>query len=84
MRLEKLYVILYLDALVVKVKQEGRIANRSIYLAVGVNLQGRKEVLGFWAAQNEGARFVSLRRVGLVRRGKSLVCLFRSLIIKRQ
>jgi putative transposase len=55
--LEKLYVILHLDALVVKVKQEGRIANRSIYLAVGVNLQGRKEVLGFWAAQNEGAKF---------------------------
>lgn len=55
--LEKLYVILYLDALVVKVKQEGRIANRSIYLAVGGNLQGRKEVLGFWTAQNEGAKF---------------------------
>jgi putative transposase len=55
--LEKLYVILYLDALVVKVKQEGRIANRSIYLAVGVTLQGHKEVLGFWAASNEGAKF---------------------------
>jgi len=55
--LEKTYVILYLDALVVKVKQDGRIANRSIYLAVGVNLQGRKEVLGFWAAENEGAKF---------------------------
>ena len=55
--LEKLYVILYLDALVVKVKQDGRIANRSIYLAVGVNLQGHKEVLGFWAAGNEGAKF---------------------------
>jgi hypothetical protein len=41
----------------VKVKQDGRIANRSIYLAVGVNLQGRKEVLGFWAAENEGAKF---------------------------
>jgi len=55
--LEKLYVILYLDALVVKVKQDGRIANRSIYLAVGVNLQGHKEVLGFWAAGQEGAKF---------------------------
>jgi putative transposase len=55
--LEKTYVILYLDALVVKVKQDGRIANRSIYLAVGVNQQGRKEVLGFWAAENEGAKF---------------------------
>jgi transposase-like protein len=54
---EKTYVILYLDALVVKVKQDGRIANRSIYLAVGVNQQGRKEVLGFWAAENEGAKF---------------------------
>jgi len=41
----------------VKVKQDGRIANRSIYLAVGVNLQGRKEVLGFWSAENEGAKF---------------------------
>ncbi len=55
--LEKTYVILYLDALVVKVKQDGRIANRSIYLAIGVNQQGRKEVLGFWAAENEGAKF---------------------------
>jgi putative transposase len=55
--LDQLYLILYLDALVVKVKQDGRIANRSIYLAVGVNLQGRKEVLGFWAAGQEGAKF---------------------------
>jgi len=55
--LDKLYLIRYLDALVVKVKQDGPIANRSIYLAVGVNLQGRKEVLGFWAAGQEGAKF---------------------------
>ena len=55
--LEKTHVILYLDALVVKVKQDGRITNRSIYLAIGVNQQGRMEVLGFWAAENEGAKF---------------------------
>ena len=55
--LEKIYPIVYLDALVVKVRQEGRIANRSIYLAIGVNLQGQKEVLGLWASQNEGAKF---------------------------
>jgi putative transposase len=55
--LEKRYVILYLDALVVKVKQDGWITNRSIYRAVGINLQGRKEVLGFWSAENEGAKF---------------------------
>jgi putative transposase len=42
---------------VVKVKQDRWIANRSIYLAVGVNLQGRMEVLGFWSAENEGAKF---------------------------
>lgn len=55
--LEKIYPIVYLDALVVKVRQEGRIANRSIYLAIGVNLQGQKEVLGLWASPNEGAKF---------------------------
>jgi len=55
--LKKAYVILYLDAPAVKVEQEGRITNRSIYLAVGVNQQGCKEVLGFWAAENEGAKF---------------------------
>jgi putative transposase len=50
--LEKLPVILYPDALVVKVKQDSRIANRSIYLAVWVNPQWYKEALGFWAAEN--------------------------------
>ena len=55
--LEKLYPIVYLDALVVKVRQDGRVANRSIYVAIAVNLQGKKEVLGLWAAQNEGAKF---------------------------
>ena len=55
--LEKVYPILYLDALVVKVKTDGRIANRSIYTAIGVRLDGHKEVLGLWAAQNEGAKF---------------------------
>src|SRR5438093_4339548 len=55
--LEKIYPILYLDALVVKVRQDGRIANRSIYVAIGVNLQGHKEVLGLWASPHEGAKF---------------------------
>jgi len=55
--LAKLYPILYLDALQVKVQREGRIVNRIIYLAIGVNLAGRKEVLGLWAAESEGAKF---------------------------
>ena len=55
--LEKVYPIVYLDALVVKVRQDGRVANRAIYVGIGVNLQGKKEVLGLWAAPNEGAKF---------------------------
>ena len=55
--LDALYPILYLDALQVKIKSEGRISNKAVYLAIGVNLQGTKEVLGMWAAENEGAKF---------------------------
>lgn len=55
--LDPLYPILYLDALQVKIKAEGRISNKAIYLAIGVNLQGTKEVLGMWASENEGAKF---------------------------
>jgi putative transposase len=55
--LDSIYPILYLDALQVKVKDQGRVSNKAIYLAVGVNLQGLKEVLGMWASENEGAKF---------------------------
>jgi putative transposase len=55
--LDSVYPILYLDALQVKVKSQGRVQNKAIYLAFGVNLQGLKEVLGMWAANNEGAKF---------------------------
>ena len=55
--LDAVYPILYLDALQVKVKSQGRVSNKAIYLAFGVNLQGLKEVLGMWASDNEGAKF---------------------------
>jgi putative transposase len=55
--LDSVYPILYLDALQVKVKSQGRVQNKAIYLAFGVNLQGLKEVLGMWASDNEGAKF---------------------------
>jgi putative transposase len=55
--LDPSYPILYLDALQVKVKDQGRVSNKAIYLAIGVNLQGLKEVLGMWASENEGAKF---------------------------
>jgi putative transposase len=55
--LDAVYPILYLDALQVKVKAEGRVSNKAIYLAIGVNMQGLKEVLGMWASETEGAKF---------------------------
>jgi putative transposase len=55
--LDELYPILYLDALQVKVKDQGRVSNKAIYLAVGVTLAGLKEVLGLWSSENEGAKF---------------------------
>ncbi len=55
--LDPLYPILYLDALQVKVKDQGRVSNTAIYLAIGVNMSGIKEVLGMWASENEGAKF---------------------------
>jgi len=55
--LEETYAILYLDALRVKIRDGGHVQNKAIYVAIAVNMQGNKEVLGLWAAENEGAKF---------------------------
>src|SRR5476649_1568242 len=55
--LEPLYGILYLDALYVKMRHEGRVENRAVYVAIGVDMDGRKDVLGLWTSGNEGAKF---------------------------
>ncbi len=55
--LEAIYPIVYLDALRVKVRIDKVVQNRCFYLAIGVNLEGKKETLGLWAAENEGAKF---------------------------
>jgi len=55
--LDSVYPIVYLDALVVKVRSDGAVSNHAVYVALGVNLEGRKEVLGLWVSQNEGAKF---------------------------
>jgi putative transposase len=55
--LEPLYAIVYLDALYVKMRHEGRVENRAVYVAIGVDLDGRKDVLGLWTSANEGAKF---------------------------
>jgi len=55
--LDAVYPVLYLDCLHVKVRESGTVRNKAIYLAIGINLQGEKEVLGLWIAQTEGAKF---------------------------
>ncbi len=55
--LDAVHPIVYLDAIVVKVRQEGRVINKAIHLALGVNLAGQKELLGLWMTQNESSKF---------------------------
>lgn len=55
--LEPIYAVVYLDALYVKIRHEGRVENRAVYVAIGITLEGRKEVLGLWTSANEGAKF---------------------------
>ena len=55
--LESMYAIMWLDAIHYKVRHEGRIVNRAIYSIIGVNLDGKKDVLGIYVSENEGAKF---------------------------
>ena len=55
--LEAVWPIVYLDALVIKVRDQGVVGNKSAYLALGINPDGKKEVLGLWLEANEGAKF---------------------------
>lgn len=55
--LDALYLVVYLDALVVKIRDKGVVQNKAVYLAVGVGMDGTKDVLGMWIQQTEGAKF---------------------------
>jgi putative transposase len=55
--LDTVYPILYLDAIILKVRDNGQVKNKALYLAVGINMRGDKEVLGMWMSLNEGAKF---------------------------
>ena len=55
--LDPLYPILYLDCIHIKVRDTGAVRVKAVYLAIGVNFTGHKEVLGLWIAQTEGAKF---------------------------
>ncbi|KKF34916.1 IS256 family transposase [Erwinia tracheiphila] len=56
-QLYALYPIVYLDCIVVKVRQNGSVINKAVFLAPGINTEGRKELPGMWLAENEGAKF---------------------------
>lgn len=55
--LDPVYPILFLDAIFVKIRENGTIVNKAVYVAIGVNMSGTKEVLGLWFAATEGAKF---------------------------
>lgn len=55
--LERLYPVVFLDALFVKMREGGQVASRAVYVALGINVEGEKEVLGLWVADTEGAKF---------------------------
>ena len=55
--LDTVYPIVYLDCIVLKIREGMRVINKAVYLALGVNMEGHKELLGLWLSENEGAKF---------------------------
>ena len=55
--LEPVYPVVFFDCLVVKVRQDKRIINKAVYIALGIDTQGHKDILGLWISENEGAKF---------------------------
>ena len=55
--LDSLYPLVYPDCIVVKVRHDGSVINKAVFLALGINTEGKKELLGMWLAENEGAKF---------------------------
>jgi transposase-like protein len=55
--LDAIYPIVYLDCIFVKIRQDKQVINKAVYLALGINLEGQKELLGMWFSENEGAKF---------------------------
>ena len=55
--LNKMYAIVFLDAIIIKIRDNGHVKNKALYLAIGITMEGNKEVLGMWISLNEGAKF---------------------------
>jgi len=73
--LESVYPIVWLDALMVKVREGNRVCNKAVYLALGVNLEGNKELLGIWLSPTEGAKFWLGLLTELKNRGVQDICI---------
>ncbi|STY81671.1 Transposase and inactivated derivatives [Moraxella veridica] len=71
--LDAVYPIVYLDCIVVKIRQDSCIINKAIYLALGINLQGKKEILGMRLSENEGAKFWLGIMIELQNRGLKVI-----------
>lgn len=67
--LEALYPIVYLDAMMVKMRQDGKVDNRAVFTAIGINVEGQKSVLGLWVNGTEGSKFWMSVLVNLKNRG---------------
>ena len=67
--LEALYPIVYLDAMMVKMRHEGKVENRAVFTAIGINVEGRKSVLGLWVNGTEGSKFWMSVLMNLKNRG---------------
>jgi putative transposase len=67
--LETVYPIVYIDALVVKVRDQGTVENKAVHLVVGVDIDGERDVLGLWVERTEGAKFWSTVLADLRQRG---------------
>jgi len=67
--LEAVYAVVFLDAIHYHVRSEGQIVKKAVYIAIGVDLDGRKDVLGMWVGENESAKFWATVLNGLKNRG---------------
>ena len=67
--LESIYAVVFLDAIHYHVRSEGQIVKKAVYIAIGIDLDGKKDVLGMWVGENESARFWATVLNGLRNRG---------------
>ena len=67
--LESIYAVVFMDAIHYHVRSEGQIVKKAVYIAIGINLDGRKDVLGMWVGENESAKFWATVLNGLKNRG---------------